>query len=170
MNDLTAATGLTKGAIYGNFENKEQVALAAFDHNLAFVFDGLRASVDRTAPARDKLLALPRFFRQVFAELRTRGGCPVLNTAVEFDDGPPTALRQRVQDTLRSWQRKNVRIIEAGQQTGELKPGADAEHYATLFVALIEGGMLLAKASGDPQALYTTLDHLERIIETDLIA
>ena len=33
MSDLTEATGLTKGAIYGNFENKEALALSAFEHN-----------------------------------------------------------------------------------------------------------------------------------------
>ena len=31
INDLMIATGLTKGNIYGNFENKDEVALAAFD-------------------------------------------------------------------------------------------------------------------------------------------
>ena len=72
LNDLTAATGLTKGAIYGNFENKEAVALAAFEHNLAFVFNGLRASAAKNAPAREKLLALPRFYRQAYPELRTQ--------------------------------------------------------------------------------------------------
>jgi TetR/AcrR family transcriptional repressor of nem operon len=30
MSDITAATGLTKGSIYGNFENKDEVAIAAF--------------------------------------------------------------------------------------------------------------------------------------------
>jgi TetR/AcrR family transcriptional repressor of nem operon len=30
MNDLMEITGLTKGSIYGNFENKDEVALAAF--------------------------------------------------------------------------------------------------------------------------------------------
>ena len=34
LSDLTAATQLTKGSIYGNFENKEEVAIAAFDYNL----------------------------------------------------------------------------------------------------------------------------------------
>ena len=33
VNDMMAATGLTKGSIYGNFKNKDDVALAAFDHN-----------------------------------------------------------------------------------------------------------------------------------------
>ena len=34
MSDITEATGLTKGSIYGNFGNKEDVALAVFDHKL----------------------------------------------------------------------------------------------------------------------------------------
>ena len=33
MSDITEATGLTKGSIYGNFENKEDVALAVFEYN-----------------------------------------------------------------------------------------------------------------------------------------
>jgi len=33
MSDLTEATGLTKGALYGNFENKEALALSSFEYN-----------------------------------------------------------------------------------------------------------------------------------------
>jgi len=169
LSDLTAATGLTKGAIYGNFENKEEVALAAFEHNLAFVSNGLRASAAKTAPAREKLLAVPRFYRHAYAELRARGGCPILNTAVEVDDGPATPLRRRVEETLRGWRGNLAAIIQAGQQTGELRAGVDATHYATVFMALIEGGVLLANATGDAQALFTTLDYLEHLIETELV-
>jgi hypothetical protein len=45
MADLTEATGLTKGAIYGNFENKDEVALAVYDYNLSLVVQGLRRSL-----------------------------------------------------------------------------------------------------------------------------
>ena len=31
LSDITKATGLTKGAIYGNFKNKEELAVAAFN-------------------------------------------------------------------------------------------------------------------------------------------
>ena len=30
LSDLSSATGLTKGGIYGNFKNKEEVALEVF--------------------------------------------------------------------------------------------------------------------------------------------
>ena len=33
MSDITEATGLTKGAIYGNFKNKEDLAYYSFYFN-----------------------------------------------------------------------------------------------------------------------------------------
>ncbi|OUJ72311.1 TetR/AcrR family transcriptional regulator [Hymenobacter crusticola] len=168
LNDLTAATGLTKGAIYGNFENKEEVALAAFDYNLGLVREGMRAGAESSAPARERLLAMPRFYRKAFLELRGVGGCPILNAAVEVDDAPPAALRQRVQESLRGWRGNIVQIIKAGQQVGDLRPEAEADRYATLFIALVEGGILVAKATSDASALFTTLDHIEHLINTEL--
>ncbi|GAB3844033.1 TetR/AcrR family transcriptional regulator [Hymenobacter terrigena] len=169
LNDLTAATGLTKGAIYGNFENKEEVALAAFDHNLGLVLEGLRAGTNSTAPVREQLLAMPRFYRQRYPQLKQSGGCPILNAAVECDDAPPTALLQRVQDSLARWHRNLVRLIEKGQQTGEIKPTAEASRYANLFITLTEGGILVSKATGSSTALFTSLDHIEHLIETELV-
>lgn len=170
LNDLTAATGLTKGAIYGNFENKEEVALAAFDYNLGLVEEGLSAGIHSAATVREKLLAMPRFYREAFPRVCEKGGCPILNAAIETDDAPPTALRQRVQDSLARWHRNVARLIEQGQQTGEIRPGADAGRYATLFISLTEGGIMLAKATGDAAALYTSLTHIEQLIETELVA
>jgi TetR/AcrR family transcriptional repressor of nem operon len=168
LSDLTTATGLTKGAIYGNFENKEEVALAAFDYNLGLVQQGIRAGVAGVGTAREQLLALPRFYRSVFPKLSQSGGCPILNAAVEADDAPPSALLQRVKDSVGRWHRHVKRLIEAGQRAGEIGPEVDAGRYATLFIALVEGGILLARVAGEPSPLHTTLDHVEQLIETEL--
>ncbi|MGI4871097.1 MAG: TetR/AcrR family transcriptional regulator [Janthinobacterium lividum] len=170
LSDLTAATGLTKGAIYGNFESKEEVALAAFDYNLGLIQDGLRAGTAGAGTAREQLMALPRFYRAAFPKLSQVGGCPILNAAVEVDDAPPSALLQRVKDSVRRWHRHLVRLIEAGQQAGEIQQQADGGRYATLFIALVEGGILLARVAGEPSPLHTTLDHIEQLIDTELAA
>ena len=170
LNDLTAATGLTKGAIYGNFENKEEVALAAFDYNLGLVQDALRTGTLSGSTVREQLLAMPRFYREAYPRLRQRGGCPILNAAVECDDAPPAALLQRVQDSLAKWHRNLVRLIEKGQQNGEIKPTADASRYANLFISLTEGGILVSKATGSSVALFTSLEHIEHLIDSELTA
>jgi TetR/AcrR family transcriptional repressor of nem operon len=46
LSDLTLATGLTKGSIYGNFENKEDVALAVFDYNHSKILTQVRKKMD----------------------------------------------------------------------------------------------------------------------------
>jgi len=56
LNDMTDATGLTKGSIYGNFANKDEVALAAFDHNLKKIDDIVRQEMGKQGSIREKLL------------------------------------------------------------------------------------------------------------------
>jgi len=43
LSDITDATKLTKGSVYGNFTNKDEVALAVFDYNLNKVTSMLAA-------------------------------------------------------------------------------------------------------------------------------
>ena len=47
LSDMTEATGLTKGSIYGNFSNKDEVALAAFDHNFSKVNAIISGEMDK---------------------------------------------------------------------------------------------------------------------------
>jgi TetR/AcrR family transcriptional repressor of nem operon len=134
------------------------------------VQEGLRAGALSGSTVREKLLAMPRFYRERYPRLEQTGGCPILNAAVECDDAPPAALLQRVQASLANWHRNLVRLIEKGQQTGEIKPAADASRYANLFIALTEGGILVSKATGSSAALFIGLDHIEHLIETELVA
>ncbi|MEX0361418.1 MAG: TetR family transcriptional regulator, partial [Allomuricauda sp.] len=77
MSDLTEATGLTKGAIYGNFENKESLALSAFEYNrnhlLAIIDDKLAVE----GRAMDKIHSLLRFYKQYDVYTLPMGGCPI---------------------------------------------------------------------------------------------
>ena len=95
MNDLTEATGLTKGGIYGNFENKDEIAAAAFEYNSQHILEQIKVRVLSQKAAKDKLLAISGFYRQYLFERKLSGGCPLLNTAVEADDMYPN-LREMV--------------------------------------------------------------------------
>ena len=65
VSDMTEATGLTKGSIYGNFENKDEVALAAFEHNWKGVQTAVRAEMDRRTTYKDKLLVFARVYENL---------------------------------------------------------------------------------------------------------
>ena len=63
LTDLTKATGLTKGSIYGNFQNKDEVALAAFDYNFERVTSYIRAKILAVDNSVERLLVYPSVYR-----------------------------------------------------------------------------------------------------------
>ena len=89
LSDITNATGLTKGAIYGNFGNKESLAEACFNHNVKFLQKGLQMTWAAHPSSIDKLTGLLNFYEQNFETVSNNGGCPLMNVAVEADDFHP---------------------------------------------------------------------------------
>ncbi|MET0464241.1 MAG: TetR/AcrR family transcriptional regulator [Chitinophagaceae bacterium] len=167
LSDVTTATGLTKGAIYGNFENKDELALAVYDYNHSILFKGQSAAMASTTDPVEKLLAMTAYYRNEFRSVALRGGCPVMNAAVEADDNFP-ALKTKVKATYRGWRKVIAQTIEEGKRQHRILEKADADKYATLFIALIEGGILLAKAMDDVSLLNNSLDKIDELIIGEL--
>jgi TetR/AcrR family transcriptional repressor of nem operon len=167
MSDLTAATGLTKGAIYGNFENKDEVALAVYEYNLSLIVAGLQTMMDQHTNSVAKLRAMANFYRGEYKNILTRGGCAILNTVVEADDSHPM-LKKCSTETLLSWKKTIEKIVSKGQKNGEIKAEADGCAFAATFIALIEGGVLLSKSTGDVKMMNDCIALIERMIKQDL--
>ena len=169
MQDIMAATGLTKGGIYGHFESKEEIALAAFEHAAGIVTRLIAERVARQQTAVDKLKAILIFYKQYILSPPVAGGCPVLNTAVEADDTNPL-LRASVVKVLNRLHRAVAGIITQGIETGEFRADADVSRFPILFISMIEGGVMVSKAYGDAKYLNTVILQLEKMIETELQA
>lgn len=167
MSDLTEATGLTKGAIYGNFENKDEVALAAFDYNLARMVQGVRALQSNDPSALGKLQAYISVYRKGLFNPTLSAGCAIINTGVEADDTHP-GLKKKVSDAVGSWHRSISAIIHQGIRSGEIKADVDVTAFASLMIAMIEGGITVSKISGDINYLNQSLDQLEKLIGLQL--
>lgn len=155
MSDLTDATGLTKGSIYGNFENKEEVALAVFEYNRSLVFNSVQAALDKADSYFEKLMVFGQVYKDVIASVSNRGGCPILNTAVEADD-TNVPLQLSAAKALFSWKKSITDIIRQGTEVGEFQKGIDAEGMAVSIIALIEGGVMISKVTRDNR----NMDHV----------
>lgn len=163
MSDLTEATGLTKGSIYGNFENKEEVALAAFDHNYAKIHRIIRQRVQQAVTYHDKLMVYAQVYDQFTLTTFPPGGCPILNTAIEADD-THELLKDRAAKALLRWKKNIETIIKAGIDAGEFKKGVDPAQQALSVIALIEGGIMIAKATNSPGSLDKILKTVEMLV------
>lgn len=165
--DMTGATGLTKGSIYGNFENKDAIALAVFKHNARSLSTLLARRISLAETSYAKLNAILDFYRNNWKVFFANGGCPIINTATEADDQLPF-LMIPVQNSLNEWANKVIEIIEAGKKTGEFKAAVKPEKYAQEFLILLEGGLLLAKTMNNEQYLFKALDRILRIIKEEI--
>ncbi len=167
LSDIEIATGLTKGAIYGNFGNKDALAIACFEHNIVPLQKGLIRALATPGPCLVKLKASLDFYRDHYETVAKQGGCPLLNTSVEADDTLPF-LKERVQESILSWQKELTALLNAGQEKNEIRKEADTKQFVISIIAMIEGGILLAKAMNQANYFYRVLDTIEWTIERDL--
>lgn len=144
LSDLTEATGLTKGCLYGNFATKEDIAVEAFLYGVGEIRQAVRAQVDAELPAVEQLFALLEFYRQYATNPVVPGGCVLLNTATEADDNQP-ALKKKVAVELK----RSVRFIEGlltkAVEAGDLKPEAEVATIAFTMFCAVEGAIMIAR-------------------------
>jgi AcrR family transcriptional regulator len=164
LHDIIEATGLTKGGIYGNFANKDEIAAAVFEYNSRQILDQIKSRVLSEHTARDKLYAITGFYRQYLYNPALSGGCPILNTAVEADDMHPT-LRELVLRSLDYIRRSFIYLINQGIEAGEFRENVDSEYFATVFWSLIEGGIMQMKIYNKARYLTDCLLQMETIID-----
>lgn len=168
LSDITQATGLTKGSIYGNFENKDQVAIEVYKYNAGLLSKVMNHSLgDEYSTSVDKLHAFVSFYRKNWRTVFSNGGCPLMNAATEADDSFPV-LKQYVQKSFTLWTEKITGVITQGQKNNELKASINADEYASLFIMLIEGGILLSKTMDDERFLNQALDKVKNMIDHEL--
>ena len=165
MNALMEATGLKKGGIYRHFASKEELAAEAFDYTWEAAWKARLLHVDEKANGIDKL-------KQLIANFIDRrppvpGGCPVLNTAVDADDGNPI-LRSRVGKALRSWIGRLQAFVEEAQHQRYAKPGVNPKDVATLIVASLEGALMMSRIQRNDEALRRVQSHLNEYLDKEV--
>jgi TetR/AcrR family transcriptional repressor of nem operon len=163
MSDITEATGLTKGSIYGNFENKEDVALAVFDYNYSRLTKIRSQKVAQAVTYHDKLMVYTQIYHSFNNKTFPDGGCPILNTAVEADDTNPR-LKDKAAKAIFKWKKNIMDLVQEGIDSGEFKPVDDIEQMALSMIALIEGGIMIAKVTANPLSLDKVLKNVEALI------
>lgn len=163
MSDITIATGLTKGAIYGNFGNKEEVALAVFDYNYGKVNSIIKQRINAAKTYQDKLMVYAHVYDQFNRSIFPEGGCPIQNTAVEADD-TNSLLKDRAANAINRWKKYVQEIIQAGVDAGEFKQGLDHSRLALSIIALVEGGLMISKVTNSQSCFDKIMNTVELLI------
>jgi TetR/AcrR family transcriptional repressor of nem operon len=163
INDLTEVTGLTKGSIYGNFKNKDDVAVEAFKYNLQVMNQLFTSEKAKEKSYRGKLLIYTKILSDSSGSKLPIGGCPILNTAVESDDTHPV-LKELAKRALLNWKNDFVGILNAGIQAGEFTSDLNTEQIAITILALIEGAIMINKLTDNNNHICLIMQSLRDYI------
>jgi TetR/AcrR family transcriptional repressor of nem operon len=165
MAGLMQATGLEKGGIYRHFSSKEELAAAAFDYAWQAATDVRMHDLDSIP---NSVAKLKRFIAN-FVERRpaVAGGCPLLNTAIDTDDGNPI-LRERARKALHQWQDILSEIVSSGLKRKEIRNGVNPGKLATLIIGSLEGALMISRLERNRDALLETQAHLVRFLDSEI--
>ncbi|RDY61341.1 TetR/AcrR family transcriptional regulator [Flagellimonas nanhaiensis] len=166
MSDMTEATGLTKGAIYGNFENKEALALAAFQYNRTKLLDIIDEKLNIEGDAMEKLFSLMGFYKQYDVFTLSLGGCPILNTGVDAQ-GNNKLLTAAVKETVQEIEGKIALVLENGVNKDEIRLPVPPLQFAKQLYTMIQGAVAMSTMTRDRKYLINTIAYLEHLVQRE---
>lgn len=162
MAQLMDETGLTKGGLYRHFDSKEALAVEAFDYAFATVHQLRFANLDEIPNAVDKLKTYIERYATV--ESPIPGGCAIMNTGTENDDGNPVLL-ERARKAFDMTVERIAKTIEDGKRRGEIRREVVAKDLALFLFCSLEGGILASRLHGSRTRLKVVTRFLIEFLE-----
>ena len=146
MADLLAHSGVNSGSFYHFFESKEALLRAVLDLYLVMlrpaVVDPAFATTDQPM---ERIFAILAGYRERIVQTGCQYGCPLGRLALEIDPENRPAHRL-IAENFRGWIGCVRECIE--QMKDRLAPETDPESLATYVLAVMEGGVMIARSYG----------------------
>ena len=166
IDAILARAGVTKGALYHHFPNKQALGYALVEELIGdFMADRLLTPLQSTD---DPISALQRAGLDMVDEHAQEAcsvGCPLTNLAQEmsFED---EGFRQRIAAVTARLQRGVSAALRRGQEAGTVRPDVDPEAIAAYYLAASSGIMGAAKASRDRRVMRALVETGNEFLET----
>lgn len=167
IDDILEATKLTKGCLYGHFENKEDLSAQVIDLSLKMVSEKIRAAVYKGKTIKGKIFAFLDFYKNPI-ETYVSGGCPIFNTAVEADDNYPF-IKEKVAKVIRIGQQELTALLQEGINNGEFSKSLDPVVFAFKLVASVEGGIVMCRVMDTAKPMQGLIKSLKSELEQYVI-
>lgn len=167
LDMLIEATGFQKGGIYCHFDNKTHLAREVFKYNLQLLKNNYQQEIDKATTPKTQLLAFVNSFKKFIIHPPVKGGCPLLNIAIEADDTDETN-RLLVKDYINEWKDEIEFILQKGIQADDFKRNINITQEAFFIIASIEGSIMLGQVKRSVGLMMGVADSLQRYIEAKI--
>lgn len=133
--DLARAVGITQGAVFRHFENKEAIWLAAIDQAHQTLLARLRVAADAQAQPLPALQAVFQAHVQFVVE---HPGVPRV-IFQELQHAQETPLKARVRQLMQDYRALLGALLQRARAAGQVAPGVDLQAAAVLFIGSVQG-------------------------------
>jgi TetR/AcrR family transcriptional repressor of nem operon len=165
IQDIIQATGLTKGGIYRRFSNKDEIAVQAFEYAGQVLSEQFSSAANNADTAIDKIMAVCNVHSDPVNNPPIKGGCPLLNTAVECDDAFPI-LRDKALAAYEEMLCLIQDILKHGLTVGEFRPDMDIVSTSSFIVSSLEGSVMASRLSRNSKHVGFVMQQLRLLLTT----
>lgn len=167
LDAILARAGVTKGALYHHFPNKQALGYALVDEVIApYLHERWVVPLESADDPLTVLMESARGFLPVVNERPARLGCP-LNNLVQEMSGVDDEFRLRLENATQHWVDGVARALARGQKNGTVREDIDTQATAYFIVTVIEGGAGMMKLFSDPKqmngAVHALIDYLNTL-------
>jgi TetR/AcrR family transcriptional regulator, transcriptional repressor for nem operon len=165
LDAILAKAGVTKGALYYHFDNKEALGYAVVDEVIA---SKVRQKwVQPLLNAENPIDVLVRIFRSESLKREdVQRGCYLLNLSQEMS-GLDEGFRTRTARVYKDWHDAMAEALREGQKRRVVRSDINANETATFLLAAWEGYAVLGKNSQDPRMMESgqrsVIGHIESL-------
>ena len=168
LDAILANAGVTKGALYYHFDNKEALGYAVVDE---LMMSSMREKwVQPLQNAKNPIDVLIRIVRSESLKREdVQRSCPLLNLSQEMS-GIDEGFRRRTAKLFRDWHHAVAEALREGQKRGMVRSDVNPNETATFLIAAYEGYVALAKNSQDPRMMQAGQERVSGQIESLRVA
>ncbi len=162
--DISEAVGIRKASIHHHFPTKDDLIEAVIARYADYVFGLMDEIFASKLDAAAKLRKYAALFEATLGDGRRDKSCPFAILGAELSSlGGSTAAR--VRRFYRDSEERLARVVEEGRDKGQFHFKGDPKRVAAMFFALLEGGMLIARAEGGPKRLHALAEQALKLLQ-----
>ena len=164
LDAILDKAGVTKGALYYHFDNKEALGYAVVDEVIASKVH--QKWVQPLRNAKNPIDVLIRILRsESLKKEDVQRGCYLLNLSQEMS-GLDEGFRRRTASVYKDWHDGMADALREGQKRRVVRSDINANETATFVLAAWEGYAVLAKNAQDARMLRSGQRSVIRLLES----
>lgn len=161
LDTILASAGVTKGALYHHFKNKEALGYAVVEEIISpDTHAAWMRPLQSASSAKDPIDALIAIVQDIPVQPKVVcGGCQLNNLAQEMSP-LDAGFRKRLETIFDAWRDAVASVLREGQRHGSVRYDVEPHDAAGLLIAMVEGYGSLGKNAQDPKVIKAGIKNI----------